>query len=449
MITKTVVIAGAGWAGLAAAVKLTQQGHRVSVYESAKQCGGRARTVCFSNSSLKNKDVDNGQHLLIGAYTECLDLMKTVGIDINTALKRLPLQLTVIDKPNTEKTTLHLKAPLLPAPLHLLYALFTASGLKIKDRIAALRFGLYLLKNNYQLKNDISVKALFENTKQTTVLIKQLWEPLCLSIMNTPINVASANVFMHVFKDAFTHKRQDADLLVPTVDLSQLFANAAINYIKKNGGQVYLKSRVEAITISNNEISSIRVKSDTAQLETIEASKLIIATAPQNLNKLTETHPELNQLNNKIKQFNYEPIVTVYLQYAKEIKLTQAMIGLSSTLSQWAFDRGAFCQQDGLLSIVISANGPHMTMDDGTLTQTVHTEIASLLKNKPALINSFVIREKRATFACTVNINDIRPKNITEVKGLFLAGDYTDTCYPATLEGAVRSGLNAAKLITL
>ena len=125
------------------------------------------------------------------------------------------------------------------------------------------------------------------------------------------------------------------------------------------------------------------------------------------------------------------------------------MIGLSSTLSQWVFDRGDFCQQKGLISVVISAKGEHMTMDDVKLTQTVHDEISVLFTDKPTLINSFVIREKRATFACTVNINDIRPQNTTNVKGLFLAGDYTDTGYPATLEGAVRSGITAAEKIAV
>jgi len=110
-------------------------------------------------------------------------------------------------------------------------------------------------------------------------------------------------------------------------------------------------------------------------------------------------------------------------------------------------DSWAFCQQAGLISVVISANGQHMAMDDDTRTQTVHDEISILLANKPALIKSFVIREKRATYACTVNINDIRPTNTTSVKGLFLAGDYTNTGYPATLEGAVRSGLAASDFI--
>ena len=434
MKTDPIAIIGAGWAGLAAAVKLTQQGYRVTVYESAKQVGGRARTVSYDDML-----VDNGQHLLIGAYTECLHLMEIVGINIEHALKRMPLSLTVVDK-----TTLALQAPLLPAPLHLLYALITAKGLNFVDRIAAIRFGLYLKKNNYQFKEDISVDALFKLTKQTDVLIRQLWEPLCLATMNTPVRSASANVFMTVFKDAFTNKVKDADALLPATDLSNLFPDAAVNYIENKGGKVYLKSRVEHIKITNNCVSSISVKTNNTA-EKIKISRLIIATAPQNLNKLIPENSALSFITKNTEQFSYEPIVTVYLQYPKETQLPQAMTGLSSTLSQWVFDRGDFCQQAGLFSVVISAGGEHMKMDDVTLAQTVDNEISILFSDKPALLNSFVIREKRATFSCCVNINTIRPDNKTDVTGLYLAGDYTNTGYPATLEGAVRSGIAAAK----
>ena len=443
MSQQPVVIIGAGWAGLAAAVRLTQQGHQVSVFESARQAGGRARGVNFDNVT-----VDNGQHLLIGAYTECLDLMTIVGVDIELSLKRLPLLLTVIDNPANQQThELTLKAPALPAPLHLLYALLTAKGLTLKDRLAAIRFGLYLRKNNYQLRTDISVTDLFKATKQTSILIQQLWEPLCLSIMNTPTNEASANVFMRVFKDAFTNKRKDADLLFPIVDLSYLFPDAAIHYIEQHGGQVHLRSRVENIKVNNNQVVSVSAKINNAGIQTIKASKVIIATAPQNLSKLINNHTALNSINNNIQQLKYEPIVTVYLQYSENTKLSQPMLGMSNTITQWIIDRGAFCQQHGLISVVISASGKHMAMDDDTLAQCVHDEISLLFAEKPALIKSFVIREKRATFSCSVNINAIRPENKTSIKGLFLAGDFTDTQYPATLEGAVRSGAKAANLI--
>jgi len=257
--------------------------------------------------------------------------MKTVGIKTEASLKRLPLLLTVADK--SSKNKLILQAPPLPAPLHLLYALFTAKGLEFKDRITAIKFGLYLKKNNYQLKQDISVEELFQLTQQTDILVRQLWEPLCLSIMNTPIKEASANVFMNVFKDAFTNKRKDADLLLPTTDLSNLFPNAAIRYIRNNGGEVYLKARVDNLEISNNEVISVSAKIDN-EIKTIKTSQVIIATAPQNLNKLITSHPTLKPISKNIEQFNYEPIVTIYLQYPQETQLVQPMIGLSSTLSQ-------------------------------------------------------------------------------------------------------------------
>lgn len=440
MSAEPVIIIGAGWAGLAAAVKLTEQGHQVTVFESAKQAGGRARKVDFNNL-----EVDNGQHLLIGAYTECLNLMDIVGIDTKTALKRLPLRLTVIDKLASK---LELQAPSLPAPLHLLYALLSAKGLNFKDKMAAVKFGLDLKKCKYYFKKDISVEDLFKLSKQTDILVRQLWEPLCLATMNTPIKQASANVFMRVFKDAFTHKSKDADALLPTTDLSGLFPNAAINYIKSKGGEVYLKSRVESVEIENNTVTSVTVKLN-KEVKTIKSSNIIVATAPQNLNKLLAPHPVMNPICKNIEKFSYQPIVTVYLKYSEDVQLKQPMTGLSSTLSQWAFDRGLFCQQKGLISVVISADGDHMDMDDDTLSQTVHDEISLLFNNEPTLIDSFVIREKRATYACTVNINDIRPENRTGVKGLYLAGDYTDTGYPATLEGAIRSGIAAAEKVSI
>ena len=445
MNARPTIIIGAGWSGLAAAVELTRQGQCVHIYESAKQAGGRARRVTF-----KGKDIDNGQHLLIGAYTECLRLFNFVGINTTTQLKRLPLLLTVIDKSGIK---LNLSAPALPAPLHLLYALLTAQGLKFKQRVAAIRFGLYLKVIHYQLKQDISVQALLQKTKQPEILIRQLWEPLCLATMNTPISIASANIFMRVFKDAFTSKTKDADLLLPTVDLSRLFPDAAINYIKNNGGEVHLKSRVEKIQVDGQQVTSITVKSN-HESKTIDTNNVIIATAPQNLNKLLSNSGILKPTQEKLERFNYEPIVTVYLQYSEDINLTQSMIGLSNTLSQWVFDRGSFTEHKGLVSVVISSQNrdkpavdSHLAMDDDTITKLVHDEIAVLFSTQPNLLNSFVIREKRATFSCAVNINQMRPKNKTLIAGLMLAGDYTDTHYPATLEGAVRSGLTAAKLI--
>ncbi len=439
MSSAPIVIIGAGWAGLTAAVTLASRGKKVVVYEAAKQVGGRARSVPFTDTL-----VDNGQHLMIGAYQECIKILKLVGQCPYAKFKRTPLFLAVQDETGHQT---EIKAPRLPAPLHLLYALVTAKGLSFKDRFAAIRFGLYIKKHGYHFSQDISVQQLFSQSRQTRNIIKQLWEPLCLSTLNTPIESASANVFMQVFKDAFTHHYYDADLLLPIIDLSETFPNAAVQYIRNKGGEIHLQSRLEKINIEHNKIQSINIKTKEHEQITLKINTLVLAVAPQNINKLLTTIPQLKIISDKIDAFSYQPIVTLYLQYPPETTLPHAMQGLSGTISQWIFDRGSLCKQHGLFSVVISCEGSHMKMDEDTLIQAVQKEISMLFKQAPILQNAFVIREKRATFACTANINSIRPTNLTAVEGLLLAGDYTDTGYPATLEGAVRSGLSASHLI--
>ena len=439
MSDDSVVIVGAGWAGLAAAVTLTSQGKKVTVYESAKQIGGRARSVPFADTL-----VDNGQHLMIGAYQECIKILKLVGQCPYSKLKRTPLFLAVQDEAGHQT---ELKAPRLPAPLHLLYALITAKGLGIKDRLAGIRFGLYLKKHGYLFSQDVSVQQLFSQSRQTKNIIKQLWEPLCLATLNTPIEIASANVFMRVFKDAFTHHYYDADLLLPIIDLSDTFPNAAVQYIRNKGGEVHLQSRLENIHIANSKIQSLDIKSN-GQITNIKTDSLLLAVAPQNLAKLLPATPELNNLIKKLNTFTFQPIVTVYLQYPAETQLNHPMQGLSGTISQWIFDRGILCKQHGLFSVVISCEGSHMQMEEETLIKTIQAEVEKLFEHTPILQNAFVVREKRATFACEVNNASLRPENTTPVEGLFLAGDYTNTGYPATLEGAVRSGITAADLVS-
>ncbi len=435
---ESVIVIGAGWAGLAAAVTLASKGRKVIVYEAAKQVGGRARSVPF-----KDIMVDNGQHLMIGAYQQCIKILKLVGQCPYAVTKRTPLFLSVQDETGNQT---EIKAPKLPAPLHLLYALITAKELSLSDRIAAIRFGLFAKKHNYEFSQDISVEQLFMQSRQTESIIKQLWEPLCLSTLNTPVKTASANVFMRVFEDAFTHHYYDADLLLPIIDLSNTFPNAAVQYIRNKGGEVHLQARLENIHIENNKIQSVDIKNN-KQNQNIQTSSLIMAVAPQNLAKLLPATQELNSLLDKVNSFSYQPIVTVYLQYPQDTQLSHAMQGLSGTISQWVFDRGLLCKQHGLLSVVISCEGSHMQMDEDTLIQAVKKEVELLFEKTPKLEKAFVIREKRATFASEVNSNSARPENTTPVKGLFLAGDYTNTGYPATLEGAVRSGLAASCLI--
>ncbi|VAX08600.1 Squalene/phytoene desaturase HopC [hydrothermal vent metagenome] len=437
----SILIVGGGWAGLATAVKLCQQGHHVTLFESARQIGGRARRISIETDTGKNLAVDNGQHLLIGAYHTILELLDDVGVDVEKNLMRQPLKLNM---QSLQGNGLSLSTPKLPAPLHLLFALLGASGLKIRDRLAALRFASTLHRGrlataiNHQ---DISVTALLVQQKQTERLIAAFWEPLCLAIMNTPLHEASAAIFIRVLSDAFLKHRQDADLLFPRTNLGNLFPDPAIRYIEKCGGHVHLGMRVSTLKIENQKISGLYV--DEAF---IAGSHVVLATSIPATLSLVKTQHELSSLHTNISRFKFEPVTTIYLQYPADVQLSQPMQGLIDGCTQWMFDR-KHCNQPGLIAVVISSRGPHMDETKDALAKRITTELAQLFPHWPDSLSQFVIREKRATFSSSVGINALRPDNQTTVRGLWLAGDYTNNGYPATLEGAVRSGVQCAKLI--
>jgi predicted NAD/FAD-dependent oxidoreductase len=146
-----------------------------------------------------------------------------------------------------------------------------------------------------------------------------------------------------------------------------------------------------------------------------------------------------------VTKFTYEPIYTVYLQYPHDVKLPQVMIGLTQTMSQWVFDRGQLNGQKGLLAVIISAKGEHQKLTHEALANQVIAELKTAFPNLPSPKWHKVIAEKRATFACTTNLK--RPQQKTTIQNLYLAGDYTEGNYPATIEGAIQSGLSAAQLI--
>ena len=364
--------------------------------------------------------------------------MSLIGQKEEDALLRVPLRLQV----SGPSTSIDLRTlPHLPAPLHLGWGLLTARGLPLRDRWQALLMSLKLWANNFSLDKDLSVAALLKQHNQPTQLIEQLWEPLCLAALNTSTAHASAEIFLRVLRDSFSRTRRDADLLIPRHDLGLLFPKAAFDFIEQHEGLVHLNQRVTALRMDHDRISGVMVND-----QMIAAREVIIATSPRVSSRLLAPHPSLLHTASQIEQLAYEPIVTVYLRYPAECRLELPMVGKSGTLAQWLFDRRV-CGQEGVIAAVISGSGHHMDMDNQALSHHIAVELAEHHPHWPRPLESLVIREKRATFHCGVDVNRIRPGNATAVDGLWLAGDYTDTGYPATLEGAVCSGVQCAQEI--
>jgi squalene-associated FAD-dependent desaturase len=448
---KRVAIIGAGWAGCAAAVRACELGHQVSLIEAARRLGGRARTV-----ELHAQQLDNGQHILLGAYSACLELMRSLDIDIRQTLLRLPLQMVY-----PHQTGMQFIAPKLPAPLHLLFALLRSQGLDNADKMALARFSTTARWMGWQLHQDCSVSALLDRYDQTERLCRLMWHPLCIAALNTPPERASAQVFLNVLRDSLgASRRSHSDMLIPRSDLSQIMPDAAADFVQRHRGQVLTGTPIKSIKKTAHNtwcLDDLRTLTEGKN----EFDSVIIATSAKQCHGLLSSVSE-GIANSPAEsqawslpefRFDYEPITTCYLQYASETKLSRVFFALADqpALAQWGqfvFDRGQLNErQAGLLAVVVSASSEATQLEQSVLARQIAQQLANQLQ-MPALLTpqwTQVITEKRATFACAPNLK--RPENHTAIPGLLIAGDYTKGDYPATLEGAVRSGLLAASYL--
>ena len=431
---RSIAVIGAGWAGCAAAVECASKGHQVTLIEAARVAGGRARRI-----SQHGHHLDNGQHILLGAYTETLRLMRAVGLQPAELMLRLPVQMRY----PLFSDGIDFVASKLPAPLHILSALITAKGLSWIDKLAMAQFASAARWMGWQLDHDCSVIQLLTQFNQTEKLIACIWRPLCIAALNTPPERASANVFLSVLRDSLGARRSASDMLLPKTDLTALFPEAAIAYIESKGGKSIFGTRIKQI---EQLTTSIKITSDDY---VSEFDAVVIATPPWITQELMREHDDTIASHH----FAYEPITTCYLQYAKSTRLDNAFYALldqadDNAWGQFVFDRCYLNpDQAGLFAVVISAANEASNLDHAELSKAVANQLASAFQ-QPAYAQpewTSVITEKRATFACAPNLD--RLPNKTKIDNIVLAGDYTKSDYPATLESAVRSGVLAARLV--
>lgn len=422
-----VAVIGGGYAGMAAAVTLAEQRVPVTVFEAAQTLGGRARRVEHRELAL-----DNGLHILIGAYRETLRLMQLVGSDPGQHLLRIPFTWKIHER-------FSLRSANLSSPLNLLAGLLAAHGISFAERLSAARFVLRMRRQHYTLPYDMSVTRLLEQERQRGRLAHLLWRPLCVSALNTRPEAASAQAFLNVLRDSLDADRAASDLLLPRTDLSALFPEPAAAYVKARGGAVLTGERVTAIDPGPD---GYNVRSTTGERV---FSHVICALPSYQVRAFLIGISALAEVAEAVDRLAYQPIYSVYLCYPQPVRLPAPMLGFDSALLQWAFDRGALCGQKGVIGLVISAEGGHQELAQDELAHLAHQELQQQLGLLPSPLWHRVIAEKRATFACTPDLK--RPEPQTPLRNFFLAGDYTASGYPATLESAVRSGVNAARMI--
>ncbi|MEM8514993.1 squalene-associated FAD-dependent desaturase [Massilia sp. MP_M2] len=432
-------VVGAGWAGCAAAVTLARAGVEVILFEASRTLGGRARGV-----EVRGLALDNGQHILLGAYAETLRIVRQVGVDPDAALLRLPVQMRY----PPGDAGMDFVAPRLPAPLHLAFALLRAKGLARADKLALARFNSAGRWMGWALDVDCTVAELLQRFDQTERLTTLMWRPLCIAALNTPPERASANVFLAVLRDSLGASRRAAsDMLLPRVAMGALFPEPAGAWLTREGHAVRPGVKVAAIA-RNGDGWLLATSSGDERVDAV-----VLATPAATTATLLSPFFECAALAAQLAGFTHEPIATCYLQYAPGTRLDLPFCALlddpeAGRWGQFVFDRAQLDPgQDGVFAVVVSAAAEAAALPREVLASAIAAQLAHDF-GRPELgtpVWTQLITEKRATFTCAPGL--VRPGNATPLPRVMLAGDYTASDYPATLETAVRSGQGAATAI--
>jgi squalene-associated FAD-dependent desaturase len=425
-VSRRIAVVGAGWAGLAAAVAATDAGEAVTVFEMAPQPGGRARSLAADTADPDDR-LDNGQHILIGAYTATLALMRRVGVDPDAVLLRLPLALL-----DQDGVGLRMRAG---APLvEFSRAVWTMQHWRLIERLALSNAALGWLLRRFRCDAALTVAQL---TAGLPARVRaEIIDPLCVAALNTPAAEASAGVFLRVLHDALFSGPGASDLLIPRRPLAELLPAPAWRWLGERGAVLHAGRRVQALEAA--PAGGWRV--DGAPFD-----RVVLACSAAEAARLTRLHaPDWSA---RAAAFGYEPIVTGYLD-APGARLAAPMVALAEgpqAPAQFAFDHGALGLRAGRFAFVVSGAAPWVARGLEATGAALLAQAGQVLRDvgPASLTLRRLVAEKRATFRCVPGL--ARPAAAV-APGLQAAGDYVDGPYPATIEGAVRSGVNCATM---
>ena len=425
---KRIAVIGAGWSGMAAAIGAVEGGHHVTVFEAARTVGGRARAVQVDDASGQPLVLDNGQHILIGAYAECLRLMRVVGVDPQTALFRTPLALVFPDGGG-------LQLPNVAPPLDALIGIARARGWSVHEKFALLLRAARWQWQGFQCAASASVADICAGLPER--LMQEFIDPLCVSALNTLAKDSSAQVFLRVLRDSLFSGRGGSNLLLPRVDLGALFPQAAGDWLTARGHTVQVGRRVQSLMRKNAcwQVDDDAFDAVLLATPSLETARLVSLAAGDD--------PALRDWATHAQALQFGAIATVYLRVlnaGEQALLKHPMTALRSSPAhpaQFVFDRSQLYGDAGVLAFVVSA----FEGERDVLVRQVTDQAAKQL-GMTQLEHLQTVVEKRATFACTPGL--VRPP-MQIAPGLLACGDYVAGPYPATLEGAVLNGTAAAK----
>lgn len=438
---KRVIIIGGGFSGLAAGVRLCEQGWRVLLLERRNHLGGRA----YSFVDSKTGDiVDNGQHLFMGCYHQTIAFLKKIGCLDGLKFQDRPR----VDFLDREHGFTSFECSSLPAPMHAVAGLFKMKGITLGDKLRTLKVGRAIQKNGDPAPLAMTVSEWLGQLSQSDRIKQRFWYPMAIATLNESPHTASARMMKAVLKEAFGGGMRSASIGVARVGLSQLYTEGASEFIRSRGGEVRANAQVHRLVVENESAAAVEL----AGGERIEADYFISAVPPAALLQMLPW--ELRRENfSKLESLESSPIVSINLWFDRPV-IDHEFVGLIGTRSQWVFNRDLIlspARRSNQIAVIISAARDFIDWTKEALVDTALTELNELLPaSRPArLLHSRIVKEREATLAHTVESDSLRPGPRTVVRNLILAGDWTATGLPATIESAVMSGNTAADLIVL
>jgi len=434
------IVIGGGCAGFAAATALVEGGARVLVVEARPGLGGRA--TAFTDPATGER-VDNGQHILMGCYTETLALLDRIGAG-DRVRWQTGLKLSMIDRRGHQSV---LALPALPSPMHFLAGVLAWDALSWPERFSVLKIGSLIKEaKSGHLANGTreTVRQWLLRNGQAPRLCELFWEPLALAALNQSIDQAEASNFMRVLVRVLGPDPAAAALVLPAVPLDEMYAEPARAWLVRRGSEVRVNAPAK-IVIDGQRVRGVRVRD-----EVIEAP-LVISTVPwHSFHALFDEVPAgLEQTVANATALASLPIVTVNLWFDSAV-MQEPLVGLPGRNFQWIFDRRAIVGGDAShLSMISSGAEAIVSQTNEALTALALSEVRDALPaaRSATLRKSLAVREKRSTFSLAPDAPP-RPGTRTSVEGFLLAGDWIETGLPATIESAVMSGHMAAKYAT-
>ncbi len=443
---KDVIVIGGGFAGLSAGVALAEKGFRVALLESKPALGGRAYSFADSESG---DFVDNGQHVLMGCYTETLDFLERIGATKNLVFHN-DLEIEILDRGGARAT---LRTAHLPGPLHMTAALVRYRHLNLVERMRVMTGGLKLLsmhRREPSALQKMTVEQLMDSLGQSERARQAFWYPLSIATLNDEPEVSSAALLAEVMKRAFFAKRSDSAFVYSRVGLSDLYCTGAADLIERTGGVVSMRSPVESIDLENGRAVRVKLRDGTR----LGAANIICAVGSRQVARLLPTSLRSDPFFAPIAKLQSSPIICVHAWFDRAVT-DSAFVGFIGTTTQWLFNKRRIFElrgerHPGYLSFVISGARKLIDRSNEELLDIVLSDLKTMIPSsaEAKLLRALVMKEKHATMAPAPDTFLLRPTSNTPVPNLFLAGDWVQTGLPATIESAVISGRTAATAVS-